>query len=683
VAAPSDNLPDAATQSGSVFHDRTSATLAWYLPAFGIAPDPDAAFAFAASQSGVDSSGNPFNRAVLTLGLTSHLADDAAAYQRANAGVTMRAIPLDGLAVTLTIVAADPVTGAPHPTTIPGTIAVAANGAISATFSALIGTAVIVAFENLKNGGASLTISASYDVWHPPTTRPVLFPIIRPIGGGGEAPPQGGPIRRLPMMEMARSAMSIATPAPIVRPVPQPAPVVQIPGTESVAAFTQTLAIGAGYGTPAYAAKFLVTDQSSSHVIVGPADLTSFNAPQSEFAPFTALGNVAATYPSFQALYLGALSRTIVAVPARYGVARSSTGTAASCRAVLDSAAGSTSANTFEFSFLLAPVVSPIDLVQLAADVAKNAAVHDCTVTLPVQLDPRIAATLATAFQSAVTITPGAQPGTFAVTVALTDGAGATTPAVANANLLLDHFTASVEPFLTGSFGIKLDDAYATPIQVSAVLNLSVTGGSDEIAYVVDTTSGALTVRNLSPLDLTLTRYALASSSGTTPQPLALRLAAHSTATIVPSGLPAWADVLIDRTLALEAPFAKTDIARYLTFDLQDIQAVAYEVGILAGGITFAARGIAQIQIAVTFADVPTITVPALTLTANDTAANTTVQLPLQYALTSLVGTLAFTVIAANGTSPNVTFTQTNDFIASPVFVLADASIPPFATASP
>ena len=65
VAPPLPSLPLASSRDGSLFVDRADPTLHWYLPDFVLAPDVDPLFAFAVSQSGQQSNGQPFDVARL------------------------------------------------------------------------------------------------------------------------------------------------------------------------------------------------------------------------------------------------------------------------------------------------------------------------------------------------------------------------------------------------------------------------------------------------------------------------------------------------------------------------------------------------------------------------------------------------------------------------------------------
>src|SRR5258708_31786526 len=115
-------------------------------------------------------------------------------------------------------------------------------------------------------------------------------------------------------------------------------------------------------------------------------------------------------YPSFSRLYIGVLSRTIIAIPARYAITRGSTGCAALCQALLDSSPTSTSGCRFQFAFSLAPVISPIDLLQLSQDIGAYPGSKDCTLQLPTQFDSGATSTLVTPFKSSCVYAGGPSP---------------------------------------------------------------------------------------------------------------------------------------------------------------------------------------------------------------------------------------------------------------------------------
>jgi hypothetical protein len=670
------SLPIANTQTGNVFKDRFATDMAWYLPAFQLAADVDGAFAFTATQAGVDESGNPFNRVTLAVGVAKVMPADVNAYKQQNPSVQLREIPLSALQPTLTTTSQDTQTGASKQSTYPGTVAPAADGSLRLTFNTILGVGAIVAYENLQSGGASIGLSASYDVWRESTVRMPPRPIwLQPRS---IVPDEELPVR-------PPGAFRPGQPVTVGRPVrvwePDPVPVHsgdQSPSyVQSVASFAATLPLGDKYAGVGYATRYTISDGSVTRAITGINDLKNFNTRQSEFSEFTALGDISQRYPSFDRLYIGALSRTIVALPARYGVVRSADGTAAVCQALLDSSAAGGGACKFQFDFLLGPVISPIELVELSNEIAANPASHDCTVVLPAKLDAGQTSTLATAFQTSVSYGTGGPAHTFSLTVGVVDAPG-TMPAVATANLFIKQLTAQVEPYLTGRIGIKLDDAYEHPVDAGVVLNFSVTSGSNEIAFTVGAGGTSVVLTNTSPLDLNLTRYALIVNNQVSVSPFPEKLPAKQTVSLPATGASESAQLLVDRALALESPLTKAATTRYLTLVVQDVQNVQYELGIVAPAVDFKKLGIAKIDVHITLTDLPNIAVPSFSLIDLDRSGNVTISLPIQYAISSLAATIAFAVQPANQQQTSVQFTLAHDFIDQPILILDGANIPSF-----
>lgn len=661
------SLPVANTQAGNVFKDRVAADTAWYLPAFQLADDVDPAFAFAATQAGVDEAGNPFNRVTLTVGAKKVIPADVTAYKQQNPSVQLREIPLNALQPTLTTASQDSHTGATKQSTYPGTVAAAADGTLRLTFNTVLGVDAIVAYENLQDGGASIALSASYDVWR--ESRPPQPVFARPTP--------------LPLEERPPAAVRPVQPVVGVRPmyVWQPYRIPSPPAgpppdyVQSSAAFDAALPLGTKYAGVGYTTGYTISAGAVTRVIANVNDLSHFNTRQSQFSEFTALGDVSQRYPSFDRLYIGALSRTIVVLPARYGIMRSADGTAAVCQALLDNSAGGREACKFQFAFVLGPVISPIELLNLSNEIAANPASHDCTVVLPAQLDAGRTATLATPFQTSVSYGPGAQAHTFSLTVEIVDDAGGL-PAVATANMLIKLLTAAVEPYLVGRMSIRLDDAYEHPVDADVVLNFNVTSGSNEIAFTAGAGAASVDLANTSPLDLDLTRYALVADSQTSVFPFEQKLPAKQTVSLPASGADGNVQLLVDRTLALESPLTKAATARYLTLTVQDVQNVQYELGVVASGVNFKTLGIAKIDVHTTLTDLPQIAVPQFSLTDLNRSGNTTISLPIEYAMSALAGTVGFTVQPVNSQQPAVQFTLTNDFIEQPVLILEDSNLP-------
>jgi len=683
------SLPLESTQNENVFTDRFNSQLSWYLPGYQLAPDVDASFSFAAGAQGIDADGNPYYHATITLTLDKIEPPDVTVFRTANPAQQLQEIPLTSLTVTLTTTANDPHSGQLQQSVYTAATAADASGNLTLSFSALLGAQVLVAYSNLQSGGATLALTAQYQAWRairifrPPIDRPPINtppiqnpPIGRPPVGIIQRPPIQ--IGRPPILAKI-SALPVRPIFPI-RPIPGPVNTNPVEQLYIIASdpFSLSFPLGQKYAAPGYARSFTITDSNGTRPIVSINDLKNFNTTQSEFSEFTGLGDVSGQFPTFSRLYIGALSRTIVAVPSAYGILRTKDGTAAQCEALLDSTAGGSGAAKFQFAFVLGPVVSPFDLFALQAALAANPQSQNCTLTLPQRLDSSQPMILQTPFQSSVSYTPGSQSGTFQLDVVVADGS-VTGSAVANANLFLKELSTSVVPYLSGSFGIILDDAYPHPVIASVSVNLNETAGSDEISYTVAADASSIQLVNPSPLDLEISRYAIISGNAAPPEALNQELPAQQSLTLSDKPASPAIALIVDRTLALENPFTKQALQRYVSFVAQDVENVNYQIGVVASGVDFAEMGIAEIDIAITIPSPPGVNVPGSTLTALNLASNTVITLPIQSAITTLPAVIAFTVKPTNTTQTTVQFTENNDFIGQPVYVLESSSIPPFA----
>ena len=682
------NLPLESSQNGNVFTDRFNAQLSWFLPSYQLAPDIDASFSFAASggqKAGLD--GNPYYQATISLTLAKVEPPDVTAYRTANPSQQLQEIPLSGIAVELTTTANDPQTGQAQQSVYTATVAANADGSLTLSFGPIVGTYVLVAYSNLQNGGATVSLSAQFEVWRLLRVIHPIWPPIRvtgpPIRGVGTPVLEGRP-RPLPQAIFEPVGTPISAPGrpptefPISEPrPPEPQPVPQPTYVTANDPYALALPLAQKYAAPGYAPAYTITDTNGVRPIVSINDLKNFNSSGSDFTEFTALGDVSGQFPSFSRLYIGGISRTIIAVPAAYGIVRSKNGTAAQCQALLDSTAGGSGAAKFQFSFVLGPVVSQFDQFALQTALAANPESQNCTLVLPQRLDTSQPMTLLTPFQSSAAYTAGLQPNTFQLDVDITDGS-VTGSAVANANLFINQLSTTVEPYLSGSFGIVLDDAYPHAVIASVVVNLNDTSGSDELSYSVAADGSTIQLINVSPLDLEVSRYAIVNGTSAPPENLNQEILAGQSFTLSDKASSPGVALLVDRTLALENPFTKVALQRYVSFITQDVQSVNYQIGIVANGVNFTVMGIAEIDIAITIPSLPTVAVPNSTLTALSLASNTVINLPIQNAITSLSAVIAFTVKAVDTTKANVQFTVTNDFVDQPVYVLESSGIPPF-----
>jgi hypothetical protein len=320
--------------------------------------------------------------------------------------------------------------------------------------------------------------------------------------------------------------------------------------------------------------------------------------------------------------------------------------------------------------------MSPFDLFALQTALASNPQSQNFTLVWPQRLDSSQPMTLATPFQSSAQYTAGTQAQTFDLTVDIADG-GVVGSAVANANLLLDQLSATVEPFLSGSFGIVLDDAYPHPVMVNVVVNFSQTSGTSDISYSIAADGSSIELVNASPLDLAVSRYAIVSGTTAPPENLNQTIPAQQSLALSDKVASPAVQLLVDRALALSNPLSKADLQKYIPINVVDVENVNFQLAIVANGVNFTAMGIQEIDVVITIPSMPNIVPPPSTLTALSLASNAVITLPIQNAITSLPAVIEFTAKAVGG-GGTVNFTQNNDFVNQPVYVLDPSSIPPF-----
>jgi hypothetical protein len=695
------HLPLANSQAGNLFRDRFAANQFWYLPIFELAADPDAAFRFTATQNGVDAAGAPFNRATLILTLQKRMPDDAAHAQTENTAATFSEISLEQLAAVLAIRFKD-ANGADQQNTYPGTIEPHPDGSIRLTFDSILGVGAIIAYENLTHdAGAQLTLSASYAVWWLVPTLEQMPPIwTRARSRELPIATRPSPLQHLTQIaarpELAASILSEQTASAQIHAAASPVgaatrvrvdDIIKLPidtataarddrtrYTQGSSAFKIAIAFGLKYAGAAYTQRFTIADGTTERPIISTADLKSYNVRQSEFSEFHGLGDISAKYPSFSRLYLGILSRTIIAVPARYGIVRGSAGCAAVCQALLDSSPVQASHCRFQFAFLLGPTISAIDLWQLSQDIQAHPDLKDYQLQLPSQLDSHVESLLVTPFKSSCIYTEGSSLHTFALAIEIKDDPSIG-PAVANANLFIKQLSTAMQPYLVGRIGIKLDDYYPTPIVADVVLNFNVTSSTDDLGFMIDAAQQSVVLINSSPLDLQLLRYAYATPGQLAITSLQQALASQQTLALPLPAEQEKLDVLVERALALEQPLTKQQLGRYLAFQTQDVQEIQYDLGINASGVNFKARGINQLKVQISFTDLPNITVPLLTLAADHTIGSVRIVVPIEYAISMLAATIAFTVQYIDTQQTPLAFTRDNDFIDHAIFVLHDTDL--------
>ncbi|WP_046867586.1 hypothetical protein [Microvirga massiliensis] len=742
---PSPSLPFADLQEGDVFQDKDDPNKSWYLPTFTLAENPDPLFSFAASRSGIDAQGNPFNRATLRFGLSKSVPVGVETGRALAPGRQYHEIPLRDLAVTLTVLAKDPQTGTDTPVVLPCAVTPINETTWQVTIDNVLGVNVLLLYDNLVNSGtAMLSLAAAYDVWRSRTIgRPLIFwarwphrvaveePVRRPVPLEAVQPvrmsnpatsermlrlntelTQPGLARiraesvdngtqivsgahdtqvRVDDLRVAASGTQrlVVRPdldrdvivaradrrLPIMEGVPRPGDPGPVPVIEQATFhFSVGAQLGRKFATDLYRLKLTIDRGDGPRPIVDISDLNSFNTIQSEYIELTALGDISSKYPSIRQLYLGVLSRTIVVIPQRYVIVRDRGSCAAVCRALVDSSPGRTSSCKFQFEFLLAPDISPVEYLQLSQEIAANPDLKGCTLTPPDLIAETQAPVLGSPFVTSFRYSNGPTSNTVVLSVEVRDDTQGSL-AVANANLFIRQLRAAHEPYLSGSFDVKLDQSHST-IDATVLLSFRDTIGLGALEFRIDEAAQAIHLVNESPFPLRLSRYALGLASGIIVQNLSRELASGES-TLVP--LPAdhaGMGVLVDYEIAIGDSIGTIEVARYLEFQSQDVQNAQYVLGINAAAVNFEGRAIESIQAQISIANLAQVTVPDLSLHKLRKMDSTNVLVPLQYAMTQLSATVLFMVKFVDPQRSPVKFTKTCDFIETPILILQDRDLP-------
>jgi hypothetical protein len=662
---PEQNLPVESGRTGSIFTDRFDPALRWYLPEYKL--PASAAFGFAATEQGVDTStGQPFD--IATIGFTIAVGEpaDVTAARAADSTLTFRQITLEPLQVTLTCTGKDH-TGADRPIVVPMGTATQPDGSLAAT-ATLVGPAVVVAYQSLAHGSdAIVQLTGSYAVWR------AWQPLFRVPLGSVQATvmPASGLQHRLAAGAVWHdSALKHDLPAEPVETGTFQLPEPPLTWVTAIDQQTQTLPVGTAFGTDAYRPRYTITAAGSTRPIIDAGDLTSFAQQRSEFRELTSLGDVSSRYPSLRRIYLGQVSGTVVAVPQSYGIVRGSTGLAALLEAVADDSSTAASGCRFDFTFTLAPLVDPIDLAQLAHDLrttpeGASASLH---VSLPDSLDSRFESTFTGLSASTSVVTDGPRPGTVQVRVTITDEGQ--TPAISSANLFLHQFASTVSP-LTGALSLRLDDMYPTPVMTSFVLSLDQTASSDELSLTVGTDDPTrVTVQNVGQFDLHLDGAASLTDAGPSKAELDIALAASAATTLgSQDGAPV---SIVHSQLALADPLPRAAIFDYLVVHTETVSQVLHSL-IYSASLDFTAAAVAQLDIAATLTDLPSVPIPAVTLTPMHSSDSVHALVPIDALVTGLAAHVTITVTATDGTQRIVV--MDNDFLQEPMLTITSASL--------
>ena len=662
----------ATSRNGSLFTDRFDSNLHWYLPDFALAADVDPLFAFAVSQTGQQANGQPFSVARLSLRVTKQQPTQAAQFAQANSSAVLREIPLENLAAVLSSTYIDQNGNAQQRTFNASTVQDEGDGSFLLVFDgSILGDCVLAVYQDLRSfGKAAIVVNAYFQSWSPSTSPEPVFrrPVFMTLGSSVATAPVLHPQLEMPAVGPTRL---------VAPPPPQPTLVeVRLP-------YGETLPLGLKYEADGYQLRYTMTTASTpSHVILGAGDLSGFSQRQTQFAELNELGDLSLKYPTLSRAYFGVLSNTIVLIPQRYALVRGKTGCAATCLARVDSSPSSTSQCAFDFSFMIAPAVSSIELAKLTEEIAGHPDLNGYQITFANFLQSAPASTLLTAFASGVQFAAGAGPHTFALTITVQDD-GANAPAVANANLLILQLSAQSGTDLIGSLSLILDDGYPDPVLATIDLNFAHTAGSDEVLAQIDPTAQAIQVTNQSPLDLQMQNYALIQGANLTEVAAPTLISAGASVSFPLPADPDGLSFTYEAQLALPAAMNPAAVTKFLNFQTVDVQNTQYVVALDASGVDF--TKVSSVACTVTLPTLPSVTPWHTTLTANLKADSSHVQIPIENAVFTLPGTINLTVNAVDPNATPFTLTLQNDFTANPVMVLLQSQLvsPPVTPPAP
>jgi hypothetical protein len=704
LSAVPTNAPLAGLRAGSLFLDRTDPNLLWYAPVYAIAQDPDSAFAFSATQTGHDDQGHPFFAGSLTLSVTKSIPADVPGFKVKFPAAVTREIPVNGLTPSLTTSFLD-TNGNAQVRVQEGRITAGTGDSFLLTFENVLGGAVISLYEDLVMfGKASVVISGTYDLW-----QEILHP--EQVGPPRPAPPIAhGPLQLFTpvshptvLLHPALSAGSfraasmlssssrvefnpglVKTATPLSSPLSSvtsirvsnsPTRITPDPTYERITVpLLFKFDLGKKYAANSYSLMFTVSDGAANRPIINVSDLRDFNVRQSEFKELTALGDISQRFLSISRAYIGVLSKTVLIIPTRYVIARTATALECECLALLDSTAAGGSKCKFQFSILIVPDVSAIDLLQFTQEVSSTPILQGYTVKLPTALRDGGTAKLQTAFASTIDCAQTSAQNAFSLAIQVRDDEGS--PAVASANLLIRQLCTDQEPLLTGAVSLKLDDFYPDPVEATVTLNFHESvGAADELDFTPNEAAQTVDVVNRSSFDLHFSRYAISSTSAISITKVDQTVQAS---TIFQAPLPAdhtALAILVDRKTAFTGAVAKSDIGPLMKFESQDVQDTQYMIGVNATPVDFGARGISRIDVSTVFVELPDVAVPTFPLVDMRKLNQTNVTIPIQVAVSHLNATLKFTLHHIDPQRADASFTLQHEFVDQPILILNDTDL--------
>jgi hypothetical protein len=438
-------------------------------------------------------------------------------------------------------------------------------------------------------------------------------------------------------------------------------------------AWSQSIPLGLKYNTDAYKFRYSVSANNQHPAVLTSVDqLKSFDYPQSQFIEFDALGNLTANYPSIARAFAGRLSEQIILIPQRYAIVRGKSGLFATCVARVDSSATGSDTNIFEFTFIVAPQVSHIDVQALQIELQKHPEFQSYQIGFASALSST-SSILATSFSTQAVFAMGPIANSFAITLSVQGGSQA--PSVADANLVIQRLCSGTGADLIGTLNLSIDPAMGDPIATSLDLSLLRTAGTDDLVSSVDPTTG-IAVINQSPIDITIGGCSILQGGALTSLATPIDVASGATvslpwpATLTPD---ATAQILVDAELKLTLPLPTSEVTKLINFVTVDVAATQIFVAIDATLVDFSQ--ISTLDVVIVFQSAHDSPAAPFKLSSAVPIASASLSIPLVDAVYSLPSAVEVTVSFVDPATPSYSFVLQNDFMSEPTLTIHQQDI--------
>ena len=345
---------------------------------------------------------------------------------------------------------------------------------------------------------------------------------------------------------------------------------------------------------------------------------------------------------------------------------------------MVDSSPGLAAGCKFQFAFTLVPDVSPIDLILLtnAINARPEPELHEAGVHLPRAFKLDASSKLMSPFLTSFSYGPGASD-TESIDLAVEireqlQGQ----PAIANANMFIGQLKTTTGPFLAGSVGVQLDDAFPTPVAVPVLLTFANTQPLDAggISLKVDL-QGRAVLQNESSFDMLVARVGMVTQDSVAIASFGQKISASQSAILdLPSGITG-SSVLVDCEIALPNPFTTAELFNLLQFRTVDVQNTQFLFAVDATAVNFAGHSIDRIEVKITLVASPGVEIAALLVRRERRFDSTRVLLPINRVLVELKATVLVSVSFTDGARPPVSLTIDSDFGQNPVLFLNEFNV--------